>query len=113
MSREVQGEIALDGGTLYIALSKIRIAVLDATCFRDISKNEVWISRINVPPEYRGRGLGSLLITRLIEQARAQGFKSIAVTPGGYDPDRKDDQIRFYERHGFIKIEGDFYRLTL
>lgn len=110
---EIVGNITEQGGSLIIVLSPIRIAIIDTTASYDTTENELFINRVNVPSAYQGRGFGSLLVTTLIDKARDVGFKRIVVTPGGYDPDRKDDQIRFYQRHGFKQQERDFFSLDL
>ena len=108
MDYKVEGDIDATGGSLYVVLSRTRIAVLDST---SLSKG-LYLNRVNVPQEFQGRGIGSALMQRFKQLARQAGHEFIIVEPGGYDPDRQDDRIRWYKRHGFIK-NGDHYRLDL
>ncbi|HVL32355.1 MAG TPA: GNAT family N-acetyltransferase [Actinomycetota bacterium] len=57
--------------------------------------------RLNVAREWRGRGVGSAMITSAIEWARAQGI--VKVHLGVYGPNV--DARRLYERLGFV-VEG-------
>jgi predicted N-acetyltransferase YhbS len=109
MSVIVEGRIGPEGGSLYIILPKSQIAILDATAMG----NHLYLNRVNVPAPHQGIGLGSRLVATLIEQAKLAGHERIIVEPGGYDPSRHDDQIRFYERHGFTKQPEGHYALEL
>lgn len=62
-----------------------------------------WISRVIVEPsEARGRGVGSALLQRLIEEVKKYGG-CLRVTPGGYAQD-SGRQFRFYEKNGFVEV---------
>lgn len=65
-----------------------------------------WISRFLVHEPYRGRGIGSFMLTELKRLAAdSDDFDSLVVEPGGYfeDPER---QRAFYTRNGF-RDNGD------
>ena len=59
------------------------------------------IGRVAVLREWRGRGVGSRLMSALIDEARRRGWEQVAVNA----------QLRampFYERHGFVATGDDF-----
>jgi GNAT superfamily N-acetyltransferase len=68
----------------------------------------VWyVNRVLVTHEKdRGQGIGGMLLDRLLAEVCAQQDGPVIVTPGGYgaDPDRQE---RFYESHGFIRVEDE------
>lgn len=67
------------------------------------AEQEWWVSRVLVnPPEKRGKGIGSMLLKRLVKEARKYGGK-IVVAPGGYDMN-PEQQFNFYEKNGFKKV---------
>jgi GNAT superfamily N-acetyltransferase len=54
---------------------------------------------IAVVPERRGEGVGSALLSALLERARLDGVEAIALS---VEPD--NPALRLYERHGFAKV---------
>lgn len=109
MFYKIQGGIRPEGGSLYIMLSKIRIAVLDTSAFDDY----LYLNRINVPDDYQNRGVGSALVEAMKVSARRSGHTRIIVEPGGYDPKRQNDRLRFYKKHGFTEHPDGFLFLSL
>ena len=59
------------------------------------------IGRVAVLREWRGRGVGTALMQRLIEKARARGDSRAIVNA-------QVAAIPFYERHGFV-VTGDAF----
>lgn len=102
---EVQGSIRESGGTLFIIVG-MQMAVLDAASYLEES-GTVMITRMNTPEKLRGRGIGKQLLAEFFKQAAAKGFTRAIVAPGGYDPERQGDRIRFYERNGFVQQEDE------
>jgi ribosomal protein S18 acetylase RimI-like enzyme len=52
-----------------------------------------------VRPEHRGRGIGTALLTALVERAKTEGFRAIVLSV------EEDNQaLRLYERQGFTRI---------
>lgn len=113
MSYDIMGRIDAMGGSLYVQLAPTKIAVLDTTAMRLGEIDALYLNRVNVPNDYQNRGVGSALIEELKASARHSGHKFVIVEPGGYDPDRQEDRIRWYERHGFIKQDEGYYLLAL
>lgn len=59
------------------------------------------ITRINVKPEHRRRGLGTALLLRIIRDADELGA-TLYVVPSGSDPAFRDRAlIEWYKRYGF------------
>lgn len=59
-----------------------------------------FVNRVKVPDNLQGRGYGSQVLQRLIEELRKRGVRVLRVEPGGYgsDPDRLE---KFYKKNGF------------
>lgn len=70
-----------------------------------IESEKLYISKIYLKAETRGKGLGKFLLYRAIELAKQFQKKSIYLNVNKYNT----DSIAFYERNGFQKIdEGVF-----
>ena len=61
---------------------------------------EVPVLATGVERDYRGRGVGGLLMDALIEQARARGVRAISLTTGLFN----DAAVRLYRRRGFAEV---------
>jgi predicted N-acetyltransferase YhbS len=61
-----------------------------------------WLASVYVDPEYRRRGIGSALVQRVVEEARALGVSILYL----YTPDRE----AFYSRLGWQVAERTLYR---
>jgi predicted GNAT family N-acyltransferase len=59
------------------------------------------IGRMAVLPEFRGRGIGGLMLAKLVEQARARGDREVALSAQVH-------AVPFYRAHGFVE-EGAEY----
>jgi len=102
---DIQGTITRQGGSIFTVLPHHRIAILD-TIAMDLG---LYISRINVPKGHRNNGIGTELMTELKRQAADAGHTRLIVEPGGYNPSKQRDRLRFYRRHGFAKHHRDCY----
>lgn len=71
------------------------------------SETELEIKNIAVTEKYRNQGIGSILINKSKEIATESGYKVLSVGTS----DTGFQQIRFYEKNGFIKkgIRKDFF----
>ncbi len=70
-----------------------------------IESDQLYISKIYLKAETRGKGFGKLLLNRAIELANQNGKNSIYLNVNKHNT----DSISFYERMGFVKIdEGVF-----
>ncbi len=61
------------------------------------------VKRMYVQPNARGRGVARAILNRLEDEARARGFRRIALETG----DAQHAAIQFYERCGFAR--GDAF----
>lgn len=62
---------------------------------------ECKIGRMAVMPAWRGRGVGAALLDRLLDQARALGYRAVELHA-------QADAVAFYERHGFRAYGDEF-----
>lgn len=71
------------------------------------SDTELEIKNIAVIETYRSKGIGSILIDKAKEIARMSHYKTLTVGTS----DTGSQQIRFYEKNGFLKtgIRKDFF----
>lgn len=119
---EVQGYLLYDGGTVVgwcnanDRLSYYRVSEFDPSntppdegcgyCGeRGIIKSVVCFE---IAPDYRGKGLASMLLNKVCEDARAQGYTYVEGYPandGGYDGIAFTGPMRLYEKLGFEVYE--------
>jgi GNAT superfamily N-acetyltransferase len=78
-----------------IALVDGRVA--GAVAFRPLSTEVCEAKRLYVPPEYRGRGLAKILMDRMIEEARAVGYRRLV----GDTMPVMTTALAMYDRMGF------------
>lgn len=65
-----------------------------------ISGKRVYVSRMIVKKEYRNRGIGSKILTFLIEKAKEMGFEEMTI---GVDKDNVN-ALHLYRKFGFTEI---------
>lgn len=72
-----------------------------------IGENQWYISRVMVIEKHRGRGIGSLLLNKIITEIKTkESIGEIVVFPGGYDTN-PEEQMNFYIKNGFVKGEKE------
>ncbi|KHE69386.1 GNAT family N-acetyltransferase [Halobacillus sp. BBL2006] len=64
-----------------------------------INEHTPVLSCMAVSPEYRGDGIGTLLLSKMMEKVRSEGYESISLSVDPGNPAR-----RLYERYGFEKV---------
>jgi ribosomal protein S18 acetylase RimI-like enzyme len=69
----------------------------DPLTSQPVRKQYYWLNRIQIDPEYRGRGLGSTLMTLVCERVGSTRVKLCAVPESG----QYLRLIQFYKRFGF------------
>jgi ribosomal protein S18 acetylase RimI-like enzyme len=79
-----------------------------------ISGQRVYVSRMIVKKEYRGRGIGSEILKFLINKAKEMGFVEMTI---GVDKDN-ENALHLYRKHGFTEVlfdgadkDGEYYKL--
>lgn len=79
-----------------------------ATCrLYAIGERSVMLGRIVVLPEYRGKGIGTLVVREAEKWAKELGYETAVV-------ENRDNKIHFYETMGYVidyskKIVGDTF----
>jgi ribosomal protein S18 acetylase RimI-like enzyme len=68
-------------------------------CIKDIPK-QVELQRLYIHPSAQGQGVGKLLVSRVEEEARRQGFENLWL--GVYEKNYR--AIEVYERLGFQRV---------
>ena len=109
MKHDIRGTISSYGATFFALLSPVKIAMLNASPYRD----GLYLNRVNVPKGFRGQGVGSALMQEFLKAARTTNIKRIIVEPGGYQASDQKRRIRWYKKHGFVKYEEGYYMLDL
>jgi GNAT superfamily N-acetyltransferase len=91
---------SIDRGDVFVADSDGRVVGVAATERRETG---LYLDRLAVDPTQQGTGLGSFLLDRLAEIARARGDRAMSLTTA----EMMDHLIRLYSRHGFeIVLRG-------
>ena len=79
-----------------------------------IPDKRVYVSRMIVKKEYRGQGIGSEILTFLIEKAKEMGFNEMTI---GVDKDNTA-ALHLYRKFGFTEVlfdgadeDGEYYKL--
>jgi GNAT superfamily N-acetyltransferase len=85
---------SIDGGDVFVADEDGRVVGVAATERRDTG---LYLDRLAVDPAKQGTGLGSFLLVRLAEVARARGDRAMSLTTA----EMMDHLIRLYTSHGF------------
>jgi len=90
-----------------IKLSTARIAIADLS---DLGSEGIYITRINVPENYRGKGYGTALLKMVLEEADKEHIelKLEVLASGGLS---KTQLQKWYKRYGFVRTKvGTFIR---
>ena len=79
-----------------------------------IPKKRVYVSRMIVKKEYQNRGIGSEILTFLIEKAKEMGFSEMTI---GVDKDNVN-ALHLYKKFGFTEVlfdgadeNGEYFKL--
>ena len=89
-------------GTRYIVLLDDGYPV--ATCrFYEIGAGRVALGRVVVLPEYRGRGLGRMVVEEAERWLRELGFREVVI-------DSRTVAVPFYEKLGYVSVDGSMVK---
>ena len=79
-----------------------------------IPNQRIYLSRLIVKPEYRNKGIGSILVDFMIDEIMKMGYKEISI---GVDKDNTA-ALHLYRKKGFTSVifdgadeYGEFYKL--
>lgn len=93
------GKYASPAGALLLA--RLDGAPVGAVGLRDLGDGVCEMKRLYLAPAARGHGIGAALVERLIETARAAGYKAMRLDT---IPGHHDAAIGLYRRFGFRDI---------
>ena len=74
-----------------------RFSRIGPILFAPAPENSYYVQNIAVAPEFKGKGVGRMLLELVVECARAEGFNSITL-----DVDATTSAVSFYQKIGFI-----------
>lgn len=97
---ELPGDYAMPAGRLWLAFDDQALA--GSIALRSLGDGICEMKRLYVRPAFRGRGLGRLLVQRLIEEARSLGYHKMRLDTL---PGRMDRAITMYRSFGFVEID--------
>ncbi|MHB8270344.1 GNAT family N-acetyltransferase [Bradyrhizobium sp.] len=75
---------------------------LVAAYLNDRETRSGFITNVSVLREFTHRGIGTRLVTKALESARAEGFETVSLEV----TDNNLVAIRLYEKLGFVRTEG-------
>ena len=92
---------------VYVGKLEGRDEVIAVFVIQPLSSSEIEIKNIAVSIELQDKGIGSYLIEKIKEIARAGGYRELWVGT----PDRARRQINFYQKNGFVisGVKKDFF----
>jgi ribosomal-protein-alanine N-acetyltransferase len=107
--REGDIGVVAEDGTILVGAAWIRRFAGEE--LSPIDDEGVPVLAIGVEHDYRGRGVGGLLMDALIEQARASGVRTISLTTGLFNP----AAVRLYSGRGFVEVlrRGEGVKMVL
>lgn len=78
----------------------------DTMTWKDCHANAFYLDRFGVNVKYSRKGIGSLMLEKAKETARALGAEYLRL----FVVDENLPAIRLYEKNGFEKVEGIYYK---
>lgn len=73
--KRIREEYVENDGEFFVALMNDRLVGMGA--LRKIDELTAEIKRMRIKPEYQGKGIGSLILDKLIEKAKELGYKKL------------------------------------
>ena len=99
-TENLEEKYGLPYGRLYVALCDESIA--GCIALRKIDDENCEMKRLYVRPKYRGKGIGSILVKQIIDDARKIGYKHILLDTLPF----LKTAINMYKSYGFYEIES-------
>ena len=89
---------SIERGDVYLAVDADQVAGVAVT---ERQEGGLYLDRLAVDPARQGTGLGSWLLVRLEEVARARGVAAMSL----FTAEMAAANVRLYQRHGFEIVE--------
>lgn len=113
--KDIEGIYMDNGGEFFVASLNEEIAGMGA--LRKINSDTAEIKRIRVDTKYQRKGLGSIILKRLIERAKELSYKKLILDTST----KQFPAHKLYEKHGFTEFKRDmrgdhgtiFYKLEI
>ncbi len=96
----LENKYGLPYGRLYLAFCDSEIA--GCIGLRKIDNENCEMKRLYVKPEFRGKKIGNILVTKIIEDAKSIGYKHILLDTFPF----LETAIKLYKNLGFYEIES-------
>lgn len=101
---ELPGSYAPASGRLFLAVFDEKIA--GCIGLRKIGERTCEMKRLYVRPEFRGHGIGKMMASKLIEEARLIGYERMWLDTL---PAQMNEAIKMYRALGFHEIEPYYH----
>lgn len=88
------------GGRLYVAYVDSQAA--GCIGMRRLDEENCEMKRLYVKPEFRGTGLGKLLVDRILSEAKAEGYRHMLLDTLPF----LESALKLYKAYGFFEIES-------
>ena len=109
--KTLPAKYATPDGRLFLALVNGKTA--GCIALRNLEQGICEMKRLYVRSEFRGLGLGKILIEKLIDEARVHGYEKMRLDTL---PDQMAKAVKLYKSHGFVEISPYYenpYKETL
>lgn len=83
-----------------LLLAEIDLAVVGCICLKKLLKDIGEVKRLYVKPEYRGGGIGKMLVATLLDEARQAGYQTLRLDSAWY----MTKAHNVYRSSGFYEI---------
>jgi ribosomal protein S18 acetylase RimI-like enzyme len=94
------GLVMVRAAGLRFGLRLIRQGRLEERVMPHIPQDSLYVISLAVASQCRNQGIGSALLSRVVEEAIEARLRSVALDVAGHN----DGGIRFYEREGFVTV---------
>lgn len=95
------GKYALPSGRLYLAYWNRKLA--GCIGLRKINGDTCEMKRLYVKPDFRGFGIGKMLVKKIIEEAKREKYARMRLDT---IREKMEKAVKIYEDYGFIEIEA-------
>jgi len=95
------GKYTLPSGRLYLAYWNGKLA--GCIGLRKIEGDTCEMKRLYIKPDFRGFGIGKMLVKKIIEEAKQEKYARMRLDT---IREKMEKAVKIYEDHGFIEIEA-------